>query len=314
MAQRSSCDATGGPVVKTRIRHAERRDAGFTLIETIVALAVLATVMTAVFAALILQQRSFAVQSDRAEMRIRLKRGFEILEREFRNAGGGIPLGVPLPLPAGWDGRSPAFLVSGMRLYEGGTDGPDALVVAHALSPPVFLTRGMETGSSDLAVEAGIRWEPGMLGIISDGRNAEFFRVTRIDGGTLLQHAGGGIFPPCLSKPYSEGSSVSPVRLAGYSGSTSGRSGHAALVYRGIDRDGNLIVRTVAEGIEDLQLGLMMPGGSDRDAERQVVDPATDSPVVGVRIRMVSRSRLSGDPHPMVLDAVVGLRNRGSSG
>jgi len=314
MAQRSSCDAAGGPVVRSGIRHTRRGDAGFTLIEILVALAVLATVMTAAFAALILQQRSFAVQTDRAEMRIRLKRGFEILERELQNAGGGIPLALPLPLPAGWDGRSPAFLVSGIKVYEGETDGPDTLVVAHALSPPVSLTRGMETGSSDLAVEAGIRWEPGMIGIISDGRHAEFFRVTRIDGGTLLQHAGGGIFRPRLSRPYSEGSSVSPVRLAGYSVSSPGRSGCAALVYRGIDRDGNLIVRTVAEGIEDLQLGLMMPDGSDRDAERRVADPATNSPVVGVRIRMVARSRLSGDPQPMVLDAVVGLRNRGSSG
>jgi len=201
-----------------------------------------------------------------------------------------------------------------MKVYEGGTDRPDTLVVTHALSPPVSLTRGMETGSSDLAVEAGIRWQPGMLGIISDGRNAEFFRVTRVDGGTLLQHAGGGIFRPRLSKPYSEGSSVSPVRLAGYSVSTPDGSGRAVLVHRGIDRYGNPIVRTVAEGIEDLQFGLMMPDGSVRDAKRQVADAESDSPAIGVRIRMVSRSRLAGNPIPMVLDAVVGLRNRRTSG
>lgn len=285
--------------------------AGFTLVEMIVTLAVFATVMTVVFATLIFQQRSFAVQSDRTEMRKNLRHGIDVLEKELKNAGSGLPFRPPVRVPAGWAGGSRVFLVSGLGMTDGECDGPDALVVAYALSPPVRLTRGMETASSALNAGEGIHWDSGMLGMVFDGADAEIFRVTRVDGGTILQHGGGGIFRGELSKPYAQGASVARIRLAGYAVAVPGDRGFPALVRREIDRDGNLRVRTVAEGIFDLQVRLMMPDGSEGDAGRIGSDPSARSLAVGVKIRLVSGGRLAGDSRPWRMEAVVGLRNRG---
>lgn len=312
MAFGSLGDAAGGFVVRIGSGDSHHPgSAGFTLVEMIVTLAVFATVMTVVFAALISQQRSFADTTDRAEMQNRLRRGIEVLEREVRKGRSGIPLSPPVRLPDGWNGRPSVLSASGLEVSGGESGGPDTLVVVHALSPPVPLLRGMATASSDLAVGPGIRWEPGMLGIISDRFAAEIFRVSRVDGGTLLQHAGGGIFPASLSKPYPEGASVSPVRLAGYTVSDPGGHALPALVQRGIDRDGNLFVRTVTEGIENLQLRLMHIDGREQEAERIGSGPAAFTRVVGVRIRLVSRGRLTGRSRPMAREAVVALRNGG---
>jgi len=289
-----------------------RHPAGFTLVELVVALAVFAVVMTVVVAAWVSQQQSFALQAERAEVQACLRQGFETLEREVRNAGSGIPPAPPVRLPDGWGGGSPAFLVSGLGVLDGGPGGPDTLVVAHALSPPVHLIRGMATGSSDLAVGPGVRWEPGMLGIISDGSSAEIFRVSRVDGGSLLQHAGGGIFHPSLSKPYPEGAAVSPVRLAGYAVRAPDGSAGPALVRRGIDRGGNLFARSVAEGIEDVQLQLLLPDDPGREGTQRSLGPGMSHPY-GLRIRLVARGRYSGRSRPVAQDAVVALRYRGGA-
>lgn len=232
--------------------------AGFTLIEMIVTLAIFATVMTVVFATLIFQQRSFAVQSDRMEMRKNLRHAIDVLEKELKNAGSGLPLRPPVRIPAGLVGGSRVSLVSGLGVIDDESGGPDVLVVAHALSPPVRPARGVETASSALAVDRGIR-------------------------------------------------------LTAYAVAVPGDHGLPALVRREIDHDGNLRVRTVAEGIEDLQVRLMMPDGSERDAERFGSDPVARSLAVGVRIRLVARGRLAGESRPLRMEAVVGTRNRGSA-
>lgn len=289
------------------------RSAGFTLVEMIVTLAIFAMVMTLVFAALIFQQRSSAVQSDRTEMRNNLRHGIDVLEEELKNAGSGLPLRPFVRLPAGWATGSRVFLVSGLGVIDGESDGPDSLVVAHTLSPPVRLTRGMETASSPLTVGAGIQWSPGMLGMISDGTDAEIFRVTRVDGETTLLHEGGGIFRRQLSKPYAQGTSVARILLAGYAVAVPGNHGFPALVRQELDRDGNLRVRTVADGVFDLQVRLMIPDGSEQEIARLGSDPNSNLLPVGVRIRLVSRSRLAGESRPWRMEAVVGLRNRGSA-
>ena len=288
------------------------RSAGFTLIEMIVTLAIFATVMTVVFAALIFQQRSFAVQSDRTEMRNNLRHGIDVLEKELKNAGKGLPFRPFVRLPAGWADGSRVFLVSGLGMTDGESDGPDSLVVAHTLSPPVRLIRGMETASSALTVDAGIQWSPGMVGVISDGIDAEIFQVTRVDGETTLLHGGGGIFRGELSKPYAQGTSVVRILLAGYAVAVPGDHGFPALVRREVDRDGNLRVRTVADGVFDLQIRLMEPDGSEQAIARFGSDPNSHLLAVGLRIRLVSRSLLAGESRPWRMEAVVGLRNRGS--
>lgn len=287
--------------------------AGFTLVEILVTLAIFAAVMTVVFSVLVFQQRSLAVQSDRAELRNSLRHGIEVLETELKNAGSGLPSRTPVRLPAGWADHYPVLLVSGLGVTDGEPGRPDAFVVAHAPSPPVRLVRAMETASSTLAVEPGIRWSPGMLGVISDGADAELFRVTRVDGGTLLHHGAGGIFRDELSKPYARGASVARIRLAGYAVAVAGDSGVTSLVRREIDADGIPRIRTVAEGVFDLQVRWVNPDGSERDAGGSGTDPVAPTTTVGVRIRLDARGPLAGGSRPARMEAVVGLRNRGSA-
>lgn len=286
---------------------------GFTLVEMVVTLSILAVVMTVMFAVLISQQKSFAVQGDRAEVRKNLLHGIDVLEKEVRNGGGGLSPRTMVRVPvAGADGFH-LLLVSGLGVSDGGSGGPDSLAVARVLLPPVRLTRGMETASSALTVGAGIRWNPGTLAMISDGTDAEIFRVTRVDGGTILRHEGGGIFREGLSKPYAEGASVSRILLSVFAVDVPGGPGLPALVRREIGQDGNLQVRTVAEGISDLQVRWMMPDGSEQDAGRFRSDPTGVQRAVGVRIRLVSRGRIAGESRAQEMEAAVGLRNRGSA-
>ena len=70
------------------LRHSE---AGFSLIEVMSALVILAIAMTAVFATFISQQKSFTVQNRVAEMQQNLRQAAEYMSRDIRLAGYGIP-------------------------------------------------------------------------------------------------------------------------------------------------------------------------------------------------------------------------------
>lgn len=283
---------------------------GFTLVEMIVALAVFSTVMTVVFITLAVQQRSFAVQNDRTEIQKSLRHAINILEKELKNAGSGFPFPPRLILPAGWGGGIRAHLGSGVEVTVDESGGPESLAIVNVLSHPVRLTRGMATASSSLPVDGEIPWSPGMLGMISDGTDAEIFRVTGIDGKSILQHKSGGIFQEELSKPYARGASVARILLAGYAVSVPNDQGLTALVRREIDGDGNLRDRTIVEAVSDLRVRWVTADGSEKEIERQGSDTVSDYPAVSLKIRSVSRGRLDGESRPWEMDAIVGLRNR----
>ena len=75
-------------------RHSE---AGFSLIEVMSALVILAIALTAVFATFISQQKSFTVQNRVAEMQQNLRQAVEYMSRDIRMAGYGIPDNVVIP-------------------------------------------------------------------------------------------------------------------------------------------------------------------------------------------------------------------------
>ncbi|MDO8945454.1 MAG: prepilin-type N-terminal cleavage/methylation domain-containing protein, partial [Desulfobacterales bacterium] len=65
--------------------------AGFTLIEVLVALAILSIAMTAVFTTFLSQQQSFTVQSRVAELQQNLRTAVDCMTRDIRMAGYGMP-------------------------------------------------------------------------------------------------------------------------------------------------------------------------------------------------------------------------------
>src|SRR5450759_4229822 len=78
-------------------RHPE---AGFSLIEVMSALVILAIALTAVFATFISQQKSFTVQNRVAEMQQNLRQAVEYMSRDIRLAGYGIPFDVTITDPS----------------------------------------------------------------------------------------------------------------------------------------------------------------------------------------------------------------------
>lgn len=267
---------------------------GFTLVEILVALAIFSVVMTGVFGALLLQQRVFARQGDLEETRRNLRRGIHMIERELQRAGYGLPSGAAVRLPAGMTGDASVLLVSGLGLASGGERGSDLLYVAHSSLRPDRLTRRMATASSMLAVEGTIPWKEGDIGIIADGMHADIFRVSRVDGGEIIHHAGAGAFDGKISKSYGESALVAKVTLVGYAVSASGDNASPALVRRVVDPGGNLRSQAVVEGIEEMRVRHLMRNG--------------------VRVRLVARSRFApGANGHRSMEAVVGLRNAGDA-
>ena len=83
---------TGGKTMPTR--KSNRSDAGFTLVELLIALAIGAIVLATVFSLFLYQQRSYLQQSEMARNQAQLRSALQLMSRDVRMAGySGIPLG-----------------------------------------------------------------------------------------------------------------------------------------------------------------------------------------------------------------------------
>ena len=82
---------------RTKVPVHRHSEAGFSLIEVMSALVILAIALTAVFATFISQQRSFTVQNRVAEMQQNLRQAVEYMSRDIRMAGSGFPTTSPFP-------------------------------------------------------------------------------------------------------------------------------------------------------------------------------------------------------------------------
>ena len=104
-----------------------RSEAGFSLIEVMSALVILAIALTAVFATFISQQKSFTTQNRVAELQQNLRQAVEYMSRDIRMAGYGIPDNVVVPGTA-----TPAGITSVKSLYAvDNTTGPDQIYILY---------------------------------------------------------------------------------------------------------------------------------------------------------------------------------------
>lgn len=263
---------------------------GFTLLEIVVALAVLGIAMTLVFAIFVFQRRSFDLQNDAARMQRSLSAAMKSLEADLRKAGSGLPPGVAVRVPPDLTGLPGVAMVSGLGLADGGSSGPDRLYVAHLSSAPTRLIRDMRGPSAELYVADGNGFSAGDLALVFDSGDADVFRVGHVgDDGRLAQHRPGAPGTG-LSKAYGEGAFVAGASFAGYRIETGPDAARPALVRTTVDAGGEARSVSVAEDIEDMQVRLVL-GGEERDGDRLPADLSVLEGAAAVRIHLTVRSR-----------------------
>jgi len=175
-----------------------RPEAGFTLIEIMVALAILTIAMTAVFATFSSQQLSYTNQNRVAEMQQNLRLAADMLVRDIRLAGYGLPMttgtsadNVVLPATG-----NPHGITTMRALFPvDNTTGPDQFYVLYlydmdANQPPAELTADM-TATTSVTVDntAGFVAGGGELVLVTDRVTADLFQTTSGGTATTLNFA-----------------------------------------------------------------------------------------------------------------------------
>ena len=270
-----------------------RSEAGFSLIEVMSALVILAIALTAVFATFISQQKSFTVQNRVAEMQQNLRQAIEYISRDIRLAGYGIPDNVVVPGTA-----NPAGIASIRSLYAiDNTTGPDQIYILYmfdmdANQPPAVNTAAM-TGTGSVTVDNTDGFLPagGELVLITDGTTADLFQTTLAGGGVLT--FGTGAYNTGHTKFYGVGpppSTVSKARFVRYFIDNSTDSAHPTLmVDRNIPGQG---AQPLADDIEDMQLTYGIDTNADGIIESWSASPTTPSQIRQVRLQFIARTRL----------------------
>jgi type IV pilus assembly protein PilW len=271
-------------------RHPE---AGFSLVEVMAALVILAIALTAVFATFISQQKSFTVQNRVAEMQQNLRQAVEYISRDIRLAGYGIPDNVTVPGTA-----NAAGITSIRSLYAvDNTTGPDQIYLLYmfdmdANQPPAVNTATM-TGTVSVNVDnsAGFLTAGGELVLITDGTTADLFQTTAAGGGVLT--FGAGAYNAGHAKLYGVGpppSTVAKARFVRYFIDTLTDPAHPTLmVDRNIPGQG---AQPLADDIEDMQLTYGLDTNADGIIESWSASPTIPAQIRQVRLQFIARTRL----------------------
>lgn len=296
-----------------------RPEAGFTLIEIMVALAILAIAMTAVFATFSSQQLSYTNQNRVAEMQQNLRLAADMLVRDIRLAGYGLPVTTGtsadnVALPAAGNPHG----ISTMRAIfpVDNTTGPDQFYVLYLYDmdtnqPPAELTSNMSaTTSVTVDNTAGFAAGGGELVLVTDRVTADLFQTTSGGTATTLNFGSAVAYNDIalhtydnVTRLYQVGSTpgspptvAAKARFVRYFIDNVADPNHPTLM---VDR---LIAgqapQPVADDIEDMQLSFGLDTNADGvvDAQRSTAGgtaiSAADIPRIRqVTLHLVARSR-----------------------
>lgn len=175
-------------------------EAGFTLIEVMAAIAILAIAMTAVFATFSTQHQTFITQSRVAEMQQNLRLATDVLVRDIRLAGYGFPVttgtsadNVALP-----GTENPHGITTIRALFPvDNTVGPDQVYIMYLYDmdvnqPPAILTADMiATTAATVSGAEGFASGGGELVLVTDRVTADLFETTAGGTATTLNFATG---------------------------------------------------------------------------------------------------------------------------
>jgi prepilin-type N-terminal cleavage/methylation domain-containing protein len=278
-------------------RHSE---AGFSLIEVMSALVILAIAMTAVFATFISQQRSFTVQNRVAEMQQNLRQAVEYMSRDIRIAGYGIPDNVTIP-----NGVVATGVTSIRSLYaKDNTTGPDQIYVLYMFDmdsnqPPTSLTSPMGALATTISVASAGGFFDNELILVTDNTNttADLFQISGTPAGTTISLNTGSynVHPGFPAGGYlsSPAALVAKARFVRYYIDSTTDPAHPTLM---VQRMGSPFPQPLADDIEDMQVAYGLDT-STTTPPAGIVDtwtssPATPSQIRQVRMQFLARTRL----------------------
>jgi type IV pilus assembly protein PilW len=273
---------------------------GFSLIEVMSAMVILGIAMTAAYATFQLQHGSFTVQNRVAETQQSLRSVLEIMSRDIRLSGYGIPAQVKLPdgmLPSGDNAIRNVIPLNR-------TTGTDEIYILYmydmdASRPPSTTTGGMASDASVLNVASTAGFAKGDLILISNGITSDMFEVTQVVSPTLVHDVGGSVnlFNSAAAHTfwpgggYGNGDTVSMARFVRYFIDDVTDPDHPTLM---LDRMTG-VAQPLADDIEDMQIQY----GLDTDADF-VVDTWVNSPTAAqrplakqVRLFLSARTRMT---------------------
>jgi type IV pilus assembly protein PilW len=277
-------------------RHPE---AGFTLVEVMSALAILAVAMTAVFATFTTQQKSFTIQNRVVEMQQNLRQAAEYMVRDIRLAGYGIPDNVTVP-----NGAIAAGVTTMRSLYAtDSTTGPDQIYVLYLYDmddsqPPTTVTAQVSSpysSSTPFSVSSTAGFIPMDLVFVTDGLKADLFQAD--NGATVANpvlHTQGnfnasanhGSFP---ASGYAAGSVFSKARLVRYFIDNTTDPSHPTLMVDRLTGEG---AQPLADDIEDMQLTYGLDTNADGVVDTWTPTPAATTQIRQVRLQLLARTRI----------------------
>lgn len=207
-----------------------RRDNGFTLVEMLIAMAVMLLILGGVFAAFNPAQGSFRTQPEVADMQQRLRVGTDRLYNGIVVAGAGIYSGAAVGTLGQFFAPVLPYLVGG--LHNDPASGvyfrTDAITIFHVptTASQCTIRDKMPQPSSEVKVNAEpgcpaadplCGFEQGMRVIIFDDTGSfDFFTITQVQSDALhLQHRP-PINPADFSKAYDVGAVISQVNTDAY--------------------------------------------------------------------------------------------------
>lgn len=222
---------------------------GFTLIEIMIALAILGIALTAIFSTFIFQQKSFVTQNTVAQMQQSVRGGMQFMEEELRNAVNIPSINIAVPATLFGGSPLPAVLTDGMKVTDGGTNGSDDLYVISRTGLDNILANAAVATDTVTVVDNTTPWMPGDVGVVYAAAYADIFTVTAFQPATSqLTHS-------AFTYSYSAGTRIGRLRYSEYSINNS-IPDHPALIRRYVDNTGTLVSDVVADDIEDLQVRL----------------------------------------------------------
>jgi type IV pilus assembly protein PilW len=283
--------ANGGRSTEaTRTRGERPSKRGFSLVEVMAALVILGIAMTAAYATFQFQHSSFTAQNHVAEAQQNLRAALEVMSRDIRLAGYGIPAPVNLP---------PGLLPTGDNTIRNirplnRTAGADEIYILYrydmdASLPPTTTSSGMANYTDVLNVASVSGFGRGDLILITDEGTADMFEVTQTPVAPTLDHDIGGSVNQYNSLAahnpmgaYAVGDAVSKARFVRYFIDNVTNPEHPTLM---LDRMTGA-VQPLADDIEDMQFQY----GLDTDGDF-VVDTVVNAPTAA-QVPQVKQVRL----------------------
>jgi type IV pilus assembly protein PilW len=282
---------------KSKGRAAIFSEAGFTLIEMMSAFVILIIAMTAAYATFEFQHASFTVQNRVAETQQNLRSAMEVLNRDIRLAGYGIPAAVTLPASFLPSGRTTIRTIDPLN----STAAADQIVLLYMYDmdgnlPPTTLSAGMGTYDAAINVASNKGFANGDYIIVTNGSSADLFQITSpiTDNTTLPRNTSGvnaaashAAFPG-----YTTGATVSKARFVRYFIDTTDPAHPTLMLDKMV---AGVSPQPLADDIEDMQFQYGLDTTGDFIVDTTGVNSPTAAQILQirqVRVMLSARTRM----------------------